>query len=46
VTVPLLKRGLLSGWLPIFVPALRELSASGLETLAVSELPATARVAA
>ncbi len=42
VTVPLLKRGLLSGWLLIFVPALRELSASvllftsGTETLAVS----------
>ncbi len=42
VTVPLIKRGLLSGWLLIFVPALRELSASvllftsGTETLAVS----------
>lgn len=42
VTVPLIKRGMLSGWLLIFVPALRELSASvllftsGTETLAVS----------
>ncbi len=42
VTVPLMKRGLFSGWLLIFVPALRELSASvllftsGTETLAVS----------
>jgi iron(III) transport system permease protein len=42
VTVPLVKRGLFSGWLLIFVPALRELSASvllftsGTETLAVS----------
>ena len=42
VTFPLIKRGMLSGWLLIFVPALRELSASvllftsGTETLAVS----------
>ncbi len=42
VTLPLIKRGMLSGWLLIFVPALRELSASvllftsGTETLAVS----------
>lgn len=42
VTIPLIKRGMLSGWLLIFVPALRELSASillytsGTETLAVS----------
>ncbi len=42
VTVPLIKRGMLSGWLLIFVPALRELSASvllfssGTETIAVS----------
>ncbi len=28
VTVPLLRRGLLSGWLLVFIPALRELSAS------------------
>jgi iron(III) transport system permease protein len=42
VTIPLIKRGMLSGWLLIFVPALRELSASvllftsGTETIAVS----------
>lgn len=42
VTVPLIKRGILSGWLLIFIPALRELSASillfssGTETIAVS----------
>lgn len=42
VTLPLIKRGMLSGWLLIFVPALRELSASvllftsGTETIAVS----------
>jgi len=42
VTLPLIKRGMLSGWLLIFVPALRELSASvllftaGTETLAVA----------
>jgi iron(III) transport system permease protein len=28
VTLPLLRRGLLSGWLLVFIPALRELSAS------------------
>jgi len=28
ITVPLLRRGLLSGWLLVFIPALRELSAS------------------
>src|SRR5262249_61549542 len=28
VTVPLLRTGLLSGWLLVFIPALRELSAS------------------
>jgi iron(III) transport system permease protein len=42
ITVPLIKRGMLSGWLLIFVPALRELSASvllftsGTETVAVA----------
>ncbi len=42
VTLPLIRRGMLSGWLLIFVPALRELSASvllftsGTETIAVS----------
>jgi len=28
ITLPLLRRGLLSGWLLVFIPALRELSAS------------------
>jgi len=28
VTIPLLRRGLLSGWLLVFIPSLRELSAS------------------
>lgn len=28
ITMPLLRRGLLSGWLLVFIPALRELSAS------------------
>ncbi len=28
VTLPLLRRGILSGWLLVFIPALRELSAS------------------
>ncbi|HWT79770.1 MAG TPA: ABC transporter permease subunit, partial [Candidatus Methylomirabilis sp.] len=42
VTIPLIKRGMLSGWLLIFVPALRELSASillftsGTETISVA----------
>ncbi len=28
ITIPLLRRGILSGWLLVFIPALRELSAS------------------